>query len=466
MKKVNALILVMVILLCGCSASAGSQDDGSQSANNGGQGISGFFSNIVDSIGDALKITEEAEPLLELGQGAKHDSLMILKITINPEFDLYLDADGCISRVRCLNEDAVQVFQHLTGTGASVIGQDYFAAMPVILDSAAELDYLNSETDRIQIETTIHIEVPEEELTELTDTLAEAVVTYAAENNLTLKVEAPEAEVDTKVAQALPEFDVQTAKPNAVITHEASRDGSDGTYTEYFDENGILCKAEGNYENGSYTLAKFAPNGCITYHEVMNADGSGYIEVCDANGTRVSYTNMHADGTRVDTTYHSNGNPATYHCTYPDGRVSEAKFNKAGIDLYSKTVMEDGTITESTRYDNGNVKSTVSDGPDGYFEWHNFEDGTQSKYIERSEQGYHETVYHANGHVAVRISQMGTSSDETRYDESGEIIYQWSETANRSYLFENGALRYYIENGEEITDPEHLAALAMAMGFT
>ena len=57
MKKVLVLIFIVVMLLCGCSASAGSQDDGSQSANNG-QGISGFFSNIIDSIGDALRIVK------------------------------------------------------------------------------------------------------------------------------------------------------------------------------------------------------------------------------------------------------------------------------------------------------------------------------------------------------------------------------------------------------------------------
>ena len=75
MKRVIALILAAVMLLCGCSAATGSPEDSQK-----GLGIGKFFSNILDKSGNAF--AKEEEPLLELGKGEKHNSLMVLVFLI------------------------------------------------------------------------------------------------------------------------------------------------------------------------------------------------------------------------------------------------------------------------------------------------------------------------------------------------------------------------------------------------
>lgn len=485
MKKRMALLLAVIMLLCGCSV-AGSPE-GTRDAKKEGSGIGGFFSNIVDIIGEALE--KEEEPLLELGAGEKHESMIILKITVNPEFELYLDMDSCVSRVRCLNEDAVTAFGTMTNNGVNVIGQFYNDAMKMILENLSITGFLTAETEQVKIETTVHAELPEEDLAALASVLAEPVEEYSADNNLAVTVETPMPEVDTEVEVELPEDDRIQRKPNEVITYEEYDErhylGPHITYTKYYDENGYLSKYQAYSDTGCYWIQEYDPNGNMMRRETLGQDGTLGEELYDEAGRITKMVRNYADGSRYEESYHDNGNIATSISTNPDGSpASESVFNKAGIltsykyyyreggmsestyndsgvEIYSKITHADGGVTESTYYENGNKKADIYDGPDGHIEWHLFEDGTMSRYVENSSGGYHETVYYQNGQVAADIGSNG----ERRYDEKGKLTYEKYESADESYLFENGALVYWIQNGEKVTDPTKLAAFVAVMGW-
>lgn len=442
------------MLLCGCSAATDSPEDSQE-----GLGIGGFFSNILDNA-----FAKEEEPLLELGKGEKHTSLMVLRITVNPEFELYVDMDGCVSRVRCLNEDAVTVFQSMTDQGIHVIGQDYPNAMKVILENLTDTGFLTSETKQIQIETTVHIELPEEDLAALATTLAEPVEEYSAENDLAVTVEASVPEIDTDVEVELPEYDEFKGEPNSERTLDmVDQSGNQiGIHTQYYDENGIKYKDEYNNFDGSYQIYEYAPNGYKTRFEMLTTDG--FYQECHFNEyeIEISRTDEYPDGTRREASYHENGNLSIEVYSNSDGTGSETHYDKSGATTYFKSVDTDGSITETTFYENGNTKSSIYDGPDGHIEWHYFEDGTQSRYVEDSSLGYHETVYYPNGQVAASIG----SSGERRYDESGKLTYEKYTSDSMSYLFENGALVYFIQDGREVTDPDELKLLLIAMGLS
>lgn len=458
MKKMIALLLAAIMLLCGCSA-AGSPE-GTQGAEKTGGGVGAFFSNIVDNIGGALE--KEEKPLLELGKGQKHESLMVLKITVNPEFELYLDMDSCVSRVRCLNEDAVTAFQNMTNNQINVIGLAYADAMELILAGISSAGFLTAETEQIQIETTVHIELPEEDLAALASALAEPVEEYSAENSFTLTVEAPIPEVDTEAALEMPEYNIEKGEPNSEKTFECERSGENGTYTGtmtvYYDENGIRYKRVEEYTDGFYHIEEYESNGGTTYRKYGTASGNSTEHFYDENGNetkRIFYT---VGGSCSEYTFHDNGNQASRLVNVSGGGYIEEYWTKSGIPISSISIGADGSRRESTWYENGNMQSEIYNGPDGHTEWHYFEDGTMSRYVNDSNGAYSEEVYYSNGQIAIRIG-AGT---ESRWSESGKLTYEKCD----SYLFENGALVYYIdENGVEITDPEQLKIIAIALGF-
>ncbi len=459
MKKAIALTLVAVMLLCGCSVATGSQGGDTQPKENIIQGIGDFFSNIVGNIGDMLE--KEEEPLLELGQGAKQASIAILKISINPEFELYLDTDGCISRVRCLNEDAVTAFQTMTYNQISVIGLDYTDAMKVILNSVANTGFLTAETKQIKIESTVQIELAEEDLQTLVESFAEPVEQYSADNGLTLTVEAPAPKVDTEAVLELPEYDIKKGEPNSEKTFWCEMSGANGTVsgtaTAYYDENGIQYKWVEEYTDGFYYIAEYASNGGMTYSHSGNADGSSTEQFYDEYGNETKRIYKDIDGNHIEQTFHSNGIGASMVVNYADGRYSEEYRTKSGVPISSISIGADGSQTKCTWYENGNQKSTITDDSNGHVEYHYFEDGTLSKVIDSSSSGYSETVYYPNGQIAVRIG----NGVEQRWDENGKLTYEKRD----DYLFENGALVYYISDGEKITDPELLEMFALAFGL-
>jgi len=266
----------------------------------------------------------------------------------------------------------------------------------------------------------------------------------------------------------VPEFDVQKGKPNSEEKFGCEKSDANGTVsgtaTAYYDENGIRYKWVEEYTDGFYYIAEYASNGGMTYSHSGYADGSSTEQFYDEFGNETKRISNDIYGNHIETTLHPNGIRASTVVNYGDGRYSEEYWTKSGVPISSISIGADGYQTACTWYENGNQKSYVEDGTEGHFESYFFEDGTLSKLIGRRSSGeYYEEVYYANGQVASRIDSYG----EKYYDENGKLTYEKYQDSNSSYLFENGALVYYIymSDGEEITDPEQLALIAIALGL-
>ena len=64
----------------------------------------------------------------------------VIHIKINPEFNLYLDSEGCIVYVEYLNEDAADLFETVDLTG-----QKLADGMETIVGAAEEKGYLTEQ---------------------------------------------------------------------------------------------------------------------------------------------------------------------------------------------------------------------------------------------------------------------------------------------------------------------------------
>lgn len=66
----------------------------------------------------------------------------VIHVKINPEFNLYLDSEGCIVYVEYLNEDAADLFETVDLTG-----QKLADGMDTIVDAAEEKGYLTGQNE-------------------------------------------------------------------------------------------------------------------------------------------------------------------------------------------------------------------------------------------------------------------------------------------------------------------------------
>ena len=89
--------------------------------------------------------TVEAFSTEKAGRVAIPDDLVyaaVIHVEINPEFNLYLDAEGCIVYVEYLNEDAADLFETVDLTG-----QKLADGMETIVDAAEEKGYLTGQNE-------------------------------------------------------------------------------------------------------------------------------------------------------------------------------------------------------------------------------------------------------------------------------------------------------------------------------
>lgn len=467
MKKLIVLLTVLTLLLCGCSTAAPAQTQPSGQTDADGavptETDSGnLFDRIADGVGELL--SGEKKALTELGDGVRKESSFILYITINPEFEVFLDGNACITKIRCINGDANALFAEL-----DVLGMSYNEGLSLILDAACEQDYLNEQNSEITIKTTVQEQVPkeylEETMTELSAMFGEVVEQYAIDNGLSVTVDLSETEYDgPKVT--LKDLSVKTGEPNSVITYDISLyDGVDSIATEYYDGNGVRYKRVVDSSDGSQIVDEYSSNGTTVYTLNLSADGYSYERFYDESGNLTKSAWEGTDGSRTEETYHANGNKAYRISKRSEGSCIKEQYNEDGMLLYYVHTSTDGYHTEEAYYENGQLKLSISDQPDGYWETHYNEDGTQSKSIVEFDGLHTVTTYYSNGERATEIANRSDQQWESRWDENGRLIYKYSNSGDVEYLFENYALTYYIDNGVEVTDREQLDMIAIAMGL-
>lgn len=475
MKKIVAILTLISLLLFGCTSTVPAptlaQSESDVTIQPYHEDDKNLFEQIADGMGELF--SGEKKAVSEMGHGVRAESSFVLYITINPEFEVFLDSDACISKVRCINEDAQTLFADL-----DVLGKSYDEGLPLILDAACDQGYLNEQNSEITIETTVLEPLPKEylesALPEVAAVFKEVVEQYATDNNLSITVELPEPEYDgPKVS--VEDLGGEVGKPNSEKTYNLydENDNVIGSNTEYFDENGILFKRVSNWDDGKVMVTEYAPNGVETYR---TEDGpNGHFEThYDENGNVIRYVSHLHDGSKSETTYYPSGNNSNSEDWVSkvestiqhnaDGSYYEVYYREDGTEISSYSKSADGaTIENSTNEDGSRVQ--IRDDAEGHFEWHFFADGTMSKYIEQSGSANIERTYYPSGQIATDIGTRNDGFMERHWDENGTLTYEHAKDSSREYLFENRTLAYYIENGVEITDENFLNNFLIAGGF-
>ena len=285
------------------------------------------------------------------------DCYLLLRLSINPQFEIYLDENAVVLKVTGGNADGKKLLADLELTGLP-----YDDAVNAILDAAAAQGLLKDDA---------HVRI---------DVLAGAdgALTYEESQQLQQPV--------TQYSDGLSVFVDQSA----VIATEYGAD---------------LIEVE-HWENGDVWYSYFRQMTLLR-ETLYAADGSYSDHVYDGTKT-LSAIFINPDGSRTEEhcTYDDAGLLLTHKVIVQEGddiSIEEERFtyDDAGVVLTRQHIMQEGDFT-----------TTVD-------EW--FEDGVLTRSLEATDEWSIERYYDENGNITHSLEVMDGATREQYYDEYGNI---------------------------------------------
>lgn len=481
MKRFFAVLLAVLILtLCACGTETASPSETGSSQQNPGQ------SNKPIQQGQEGETTPAED---------SPSHAVMLQVTINPEFKLYLDAEQNIIRAETVNEDAKALFTEL-----DVTGQPYADGMVTLLNAAYDQGYLK---DGGKI--TIGFEIVNGEAVDFA-AIAAPIDQIQRDNGITVEMSA------TLLGVELPTENQETDVINGqkVYIYRIPVTGNNGQQVGV--RTVYASKQPGFFEDPMDHAVK----------SIYQGNNGEYIETYYENGAVSQFTSTMADGTIENATYYSNGNQKNRSIIYPNGDYSNDEWYENGkmkrmvsqLDGYFKEVVnteegvttylkfqdpdgthgeefcdEDGNRTGYSRYKpNGNyeIKGFYSDGKikteeylfDGVYGKHAYrEDGTRISSESKGPDGsLCKYTYHANGNMASYedgfTSQTFYENGQVKKIVQGSLIQEFNSDGTYKYyknetmeaFFSGGKLIKIIFEGTTYTDAESLAPFAAMFG--
>ena len=317
---------------------------------------------------------EPAAPHLPAIEGCE----AVLRVQFNPEFELYLNAEGCVLQVNCLNTDAREAF-----TACNVTGLPIGEALNILLTAAWEQEYLTDErtvtitpvavAENSAVQTAIDA-IPQTVETIRTDlggsfgiTVNDAVIASAANTvdsgEYTVKEGKEDGfkvvkyyRSDGTLAEEHTFYEELTCvtyfRPNETV-YEVRYLYLDGRFEQnFYNVNGKFFAA--NYSSLGGTLAEFPVNGgTMVINDPMYYPDAANTLTFRADGTLASWRAERPSGTYQEMNYDSNGN------------VVEEINHMAGSAAWARENPISRFPTIITTYTNGVRSSSTGASPDG-----------------------------------------------------------------------------------------------------
>ena len=379
MKRLFAAFLAVLLLtICACGGAAGGTGNSGNIGSN-----SGSSNDIPGMPGNA---PGNPKPGLSGGNAPAYTGpgyAVMLKVTINPEFTLYLDEAQKIIRAEAVNEDAKTLFTEL-----DVTGQSYADGMAAVLNIAYDQGYLK-DGGKISIK-------------------------YEIADNEAFDI----AGICAPVTQFQQEKEIEVALSTGLYAEEIP----EGQNTVIVNGQTLYIHRLPLLESGTGEVV----GEQINYFTIeIPSNVTGYNE--ERWNAMVKSVWRFYDGS-VSTTYYENGKDQYSIMVFPDGLIH---YFVAGVDGfttiyppgYTATYQnEDGSTNTATFFDSGVTKTDKTSWPNGDYYYTIYrEDGTMESYEHFVGGDYSLQSFWENGNLK-HISQRGAdgSTGESFYNENGE----------------------------------------------
>ena len=391
-----------------------------------------------DSVDIQQSVSEGQEKLASVENCA-----MVLRITINPQLELYLDNGGTVLKSVACNDDGEQLLaaKDLTGLG-------YTDAMNAILSGAEKQGFLSNKAE-VQIEVLSSANGP---LTfEQTQQMNQTVKDYNQDLVSSVDQTVVVAQDSDATSVVVEEFDNGDLFYSYYVGQEVVREicyGVDGSYTEWVYENRNTVKTIHIFPNGDHREEYFTyhSNGQLSTWKMFFTDATGTQESLEEyweNGNMKSNQMLSITDAQTEKffeEYDENGTlRSVQHVVIGDTGTEEIleEYDENGTLRSKRHIMNHDTGTEEIleEYDeNGTLRSVQH--------VMNYDTGT---YNTREE-------YYENGNLNTRtiVWTEGTASGESfeEYAENGTpklFTARWIEgtvvSESREEFYDNGVSR-------------------------
>ncbi len=408
---------------------------------------------------------------------------VIVHVTINPEFKVYINDNDSVYHVEFLNDDAKTI-----GNSIDIIGKTCEQAITLLLNETYQQGYLKQGND-----ITITVSVSEN-ISNQMDTWNKKVTDgfskVLAQNNI-------DAEIIFN-SQVINNSTTNTDNTNSTIVDE------NGTIS-IFDKDGNLVQVTLTEDNGNVIVQDYDKNGSIIKQTITQPDGTvitidgngnmihqvvvqpdGTVIEIDENGNE-SYpnfanqtiTNIDENGNSIATTYDSKGAIFEQITTFTDGTVM--KLDQNGKITYPNRANQ--TIKETDDLGNDVYKTYDQDGyiqfsyyeyKDNFgFDWRVETNYTgveveQVKYYRSNGKWEPATTYHSNGVIAKEVDgvsshgltinfyndrgQLTEIHSVDNYNNPTRIVYNSDGSYTCYTTYKDGSIQtvYFDKNGNEV----------------
>ncbi len=327
----------------------------------------------------------------------------VLKVKINPEISIFLNAGGEVISVQAENADGQQVLEAVAGEGG--FGKLSELVQKIVEASISE-GFLKEDG-----KVSLQFYGEAEALSSLQQTVDAALEQVQQESALPFTVTDPEVAPIGKYRGEVPVF--------------SSWDSFAPWSSAVHDENGILLSADATYDDGTEvslcydadraetTITTLSPegerevsvyyaNGRLKSQERVSPSGEQYATACYPDGSSRFIFNRYADGSEVRSEYRPDGSTVLFETLSVEGVRTSAYYREDGTEERSETVNPDGSYQRWFYYENGSAKRSESLDAEGRLTVEDFR-----------ENGYRERV---------DITGPGSYVCHEEYNEEGRLM--------------------------------------------
>ena len=431
-------------------------------------------------------------------------------ISINPEFEMYLEERLHIVKVNCLNADAQAAFDDV-----DVLGMTLFDGLFILLDQAQGKGYVqNGMKMEVSLEVDLPVDLKDQQqlASDVEEQLQIALDQLKDTRGVSLNMDCTTTIIENPTEEEIPasaepedqgpgpqeddqqENDQQVSSSQqadgVTVLHFTDNDNrkviqhinAKGTIIyqmiedenqvvkSTFDENGTLREEEARESNGAWSVSAFDAAGNLIREEIQFPDGVHVMREFAADGTVIAeeiydpnrsngqeevITQFDANGNQMITWINSKGWLVREEEIMTDGQtsVTEYQYDENGIRVWSMLTFSNGTTVETT-YQNGQRHiETSHDATNGYVQVHTYnENGVMISSISDAPDGFYSYQYFDDNGVLVRWDLQdffGRDSHRTYRPDGSYIDRVYEPDVGKTLVIEYDAAGNQISYAEE-----------------